>query len=281
LGELSKLDEFLYVLRFPEPFGANCPIVCADRYVMLMDTYMGPLSMAPVHSFLESRGKGREFHVIISHSHFDHIWGNSAFPSASIVSHARCRMIMMERAESEYQALRLEHPEWVREEITIVYPNVTFEERLTYHDSAMEIELFHVPGHSSDSIAAFLSPSGVLLAGDSVEDPFPLLSESGREANIDLYLRNLKKLKKRRPSVIIPGHGERRDSGLIDDNIDYLGSLRREVERLLQKGITPDSEMLPAARFLTRPADLPPFYTQAHSDNIEKTACYLSEFVIK
>jgi glyoxylase-like metal-dependent hydrolase (beta-lactamase superfamily II) len=281
LGELEKIDDILYILRFPELFNATCPLVVTERYIILIDTYMGPLPMAPVLSFLEHNRNGREFYIVNSHSHFDHIWGNCAFTNTPIISHQRCRQIMMEKAVSEYHTLSREHPEWVRGDVEIIYPDITFRESLFFHDLSAEIELFHLPGHSSDSIAIFLMPERIMLAADSLEDPFPLLSESGREANIDLYLKNLRKLKKRKPDLIVAGHGNRRDPGLIDSNIAYLENLRDQVESHLRKGITPDAETLPVTECLAEPSAMTPFYHQAHIDNIEKTVCYLRDFMLQ
>lgn len=281
LGEFARIDDILYMLRFPELFNATCPLVVTERYIILLDTYMGPLPMAPVLSFLEKNRKGREFFIVNSHSHFDHIWGNCAFPGAPIISHQRCRKIMVENAVSELHVLSREHPEWVRGDVEIIYPDITFDERLFFHDRLAEIEIFHLPGHSSDSAAVFLMPGRIMLAADSLEDPFPLLSESGREANIDLFVRNLSKLKKRKPALVIAGHGDRMDSGLIDANISYLENLRRKVEKLLRQGITPDAEILPVTECLSEPSVLTPFYHKAHIDNIDRTVCYLRDFVLQ
>jgi len=281
VGELEQIGDILYIMRFPELFNATCPLVVMERYIMLLDTYLGPLSMAPVLSFLSHHRNDRDFYVINSHSHFDHIWGNCAFPTAPIFSHQQCRRIMLEKAASEYQSLKREHPMWVQGNVEILCPTVTFRKQLFFHDRGAEIELFHIPGHSSDSVAIFLMPGRILLAADSLEDPFPLLSESGKEANIDLYLKNLRKLKKRKPGLIIAGHGNRRDVGLIDDNIAYLERLRNHVEKQLRQGITPDAETLPIKLCLSDVPVLTPLYQQFHSDNVEKAACYLRDFVIQ
>lgn len=275
MGELEQVSDILYLMRFPGLFQATCPLVAGERYIFLLDTYLGPLSMTPVLSFLQQHRKDRELFVVNSHSHFDHIWGNSAFSGAPIISHLRCRQKMLADAASEYERLLYEMPEWVKEEVEIVYPDTTFTERLFFHDPLVEIELFHLPGHSSDSVAIFLEPSKVLLAADSVEDPFPLLSESGREANIDLYLKNLGRLKRRKPVQIICGHGFRTDPGLIDDNIRYLEKLRFQVEMLLKDGTAPDEKRVPISLCLPDCPGISPFYHQAHIANIGFAARYL------
>jgi len=112
-----------------------------DGYFFICDTYLGPSYVKSVKEYLESRFGNKEYVAFNSHSHWDHIWGNSEFEGSRIIAHRLCREFMLETAAYDLE----EHKgQFARDEIELVLPNTTFAERLTFHDEG--IEFFHSPG---------------------------------------------------------------------------------------------------------------------------------------
>lgn len=265
---IEKLNDNLYLLRFPELFNTTCALVETVSSLFVVDTFTGPGAMSEWVELIRARPTEKRLYVINTHSHFDHIWGNCAFRNARFISHVRCRLRMQEDSAAMLEKIQHTNPGWVRGAVKIVLPDLVFTDRLFFYDEGISLELLHMPGHSADSIVVWLEPYGICLAGDAVEDPIPLLQEAQSDSNIDLYIKNLRRLKKRKPAMVIPGHGNRRDPGLINENIAYLANLRKYVKKSLGE---PDPR-IPGQFTMDNLTD---FYRDAHAENITQTVKYL------
>jgi glyoxylase-like metal-dependent hydrolase (beta-lactamase superfamily II) len=82
----------------------------------------------------------------------------------------------------------------------------------------------------------FLPESGVLFAGDLVEDRFlPIFPDA--DANGLLWLDALDRLDALGPRVVVGGHGAVGDAGLIAALRDYLVAVRDRVTALRDSGV--------------------------------------------
>ena len=55
-------------------------LIIGDHQYILCDTHLGPLSMNVIKEYITKRLPDKEIVVFNSHSDWDHIWGNCAFP---------------------------------------------------------------------------------------------------------------------------------------------------------------------------------------------------------
>ncbi len=110
------------------------------------------------------------------------------------------------------------------------------------------LELHHLPGHTEDCIVGWLPQWGVLLGGDAIESPLPVVNDG---ASVAGWLRELE-VWAGNPAVktTIPSHGSTAGRDCLDMTVDYL--------RRLQNGDD----------FAFR-SDLAPFYQQTHKKNLE------------
>lgn len=106
--------------------------------------------------------------VINTHSHFDHFWGNCAFPSSMIIGHVWCKQEIEKKGQVDYLE---KNSRWQKGKVEIVPPNVTFDKRMIFDDDG--VELFHGPGHTRCSISCIDRDDQVLLVGDKVGFPKP------------------------------------------------------------------------------------------------------------
>ena len=132
-----------------------------------------------VSEFLEREGlTDRQLVVVYSHADWDHVWGTGGLPAGiPIIAHASCRQRFDDDVPlylAEYQ--RKTPGRW--DEVTLVPPTITFADSLAIDLGGVTVELSHLPGHTEDCLVAFVPEWGVLLAGDTVETPFPLLDET-------------------------------------------------------------------------------------------------------
>ena len=102
----------------------------------------------------------------------------------------------------------------------MVPPTITFADSLAIDLGGVTVELSHLPGHTEDCLVAFVPEWGVLLAGDTVETPFPLLDET---LPVQPWIDRLAEWAGRADvETVIPCHGEIGGRELIEGNIAYF-----------------------------------------------------------
>lgn len=178
----------------------------------LCDTHLGPDSMEYIKEYMANHPNTKDVIVFNSHSDWDHIWGNCAFPAATIIGHDTCRRRMMEQGEFDLARL----PEYHCGKIRIVLPNVTFSEALTFAEE--QLEFLHAPGHTMDSALCFDHKDSVLFVGDLVEDPIPYLDFH----DLEIYYNTLVMIKNFPEKVKVSAHSGIIDRALIARNMQYI-----------------------------------------------------------
>ena len=93
----------------------------------------------------------------------------------------------------------------------------------------VEIELRHADIHSHDGTVLLLPESGLMLAGDTLEDPITYVAEPDR---LEIHLDSLRRMAEWPVSRILPNHGDPQviadggyGPGLIDATSRYVGKL--------------------------------------------------------
>lgn len=190
-------------------------LIETDTHWFLCDTHLGPQSMQFIKDYMEMHASKKDIVIFNSHSDWDHIWGNCAFPGKMIIGHESCRKRMMEIGQYELETLS----EFHRGNINLVLPNVTFSERMSFADE--EIEFIYTPGHTIDSAVCFDRKDGVLFVGDLVEYPIPYLDYF----NLSIYLQTLDYIKSFPARVKLSAHSGIIDNTLIDCNTAYVKNI--------------------------------------------------------
>jgi glyoxylase-like metal-dependent hydrolase (beta-lactamase superfamily II) len=168
--------------------------------------------------------------LVNTHWHWDHTAGNQMFfDTKRIISHSLSIELMQKFLTWDDFNKKLKE----KEKIRTVYPTETFEESRTKLSLGnKEIEIIHTPGHTPDSIVAYLKDEHVIIAGDAVmELPFfwfgdskPLLASLKKIQSIDGRAR------------IIQGHGGICSPKKIDDDVSYIENLRDLVQKYFDSG---------------------------------------------
>jgi cyclase len=201
-----------------------------------------------------------------SHWHWDHTAGNQIFyESKRIISHSLCLDLMHKLTWDDFNK-DLEEVDKIR----TVYPNETIEDGSVLALGDLEVEFIHTPGHTPDSIVAYLKNERVIVAGDTVME-LPYLWFGDSLTLID-SLRSLKAASAGK--VIVQGHGGTCGTEKLDSDIRYVEGIRKRVAEYISSGKTtkevvqliPLSECLPRERL----KGLPEAYGEFHSGNLEK-----------
>jgi glyoxylase-like metal-dependent hydrolase (beta-lactamase superfamily II) len=182
------------------------------HYVFIIDTYLGESYIKSVLEYLKDFQKTRMTVIINSHYDWDHIWGNSAFPHGLLITHDNFPTQLKLHFEDQLKA----NQKYVQDNITIPKPNITFSSRMTFIGEG--IEIFHSPGHTSDSISIYDTEDKVLIVGDNVEEPEPYENDVSRE----VFVNTLESYLKYPFKYLIAGHYWAKDDSMIRENIKNL-----------------------------------------------------------
>lgn len=222
VGQRGVLFTFFELNESSYDCVTNVYVINGNSYFFICDTYLGPYYMKKVKEYLETNYGKKEYIVFNSHSHWDHIWGNSEFKDSIILSTEKCRSFIIEDGEEE---LNTHADQFAKEDIEIVLPNLTFEKRIIFEDEG--IEFFYSPGHSEDSGSCYDFIDNVLFVGDNVDDPIPSYL---CWTELDKYIETLREYLQVNADIIVQSHGDVLDNYVIKGNIDYLTRLWEKEE---------------------------------------------------
>ncbi|WP_027132435.1 MBL fold metallo-hydrolase [Geminicoccus roseus] len=168
----------------------------------------------------------RRIRVVLSHWHVDHVAGNEVFQDCEILAHR----LTAEALDAHRQELEAGDPP-IR---PLVMPTRTYEDRLELQVGQFQVELRHADVHSLDGTVLLLPEHGLMLAGDTLEDPVTYVVEPERLA---VHLRGLEQMARWNVRRILPNHGalETIEAGgygpeLIDATRSYVARLLRVRE---------------------------------------------------
>ena len=118
-----------------------------------------------------------------------------------------------------------------------VLPTLTFEDRITLRQGARTIEVRHAGrGHTRGDAVVLLPDDGILVAGDLVVAPVPLVGTTSFPNDYGATLDTLLAL---RPRLIVPGHGPvMRDDAHVRAMSRMLASIRAQVAAAVARGET-------------------------------------------
>ena len=187
--EENWLDDGAFALGI-----ASYAVIDGDD-ALVYDTHITLAHARLIRATLEEKG-ARRIRVVLSHWHDDHVAGNEVFADCEIIANRetdallRANRARLEAADPPINPL--------------VLPNRLFEYRLSLMVGALPVELVHVDIHSRDGTVALL-PGGILLAGDTLEDPITYVDEPDRLA---AHLIGLERLAALGATRILPCHGD-------------------------------------------------------------------------
>jgi glyoxylase-like metal-dependent hydrolase (beta-lactamase superfamily II) len=208
-------------------------VVAGPQWAVVIDTLALPDETLAIREFIERELSVPVRYVINTHYHADHTWGNCFFPGATVVGHARCRELLIERGEPSLEAAKKQNP--ALRQVKIVPPQMTFVNgEMTLRVGKKNLIIAPAFGHSEDGISILVEEDRILFAGDSFM-PIPYVVDG----DVDESIAAIKRVAKMGLENIVQGHGDIILRGEIDaavkENLNYLAAIKKAVRAIARK----------------------------------------------
>jgi cyclase len=215
----------------------------SDAEALVYDTHLSTAHGREIRAALAARGVDR-FTVLLSHWHADHVAGNAAFADAEILAHPLTREILV----AERETLESGDPPIA----PLVPPTRAVADGETLRVGARTAEVRHFDVHSVDGCTLWLPDAGLLLAGDTLEDPVTYVAEPGR---LDAHLDGLARMAALSPGRILPNHGAEDRIAAGGYGPGLIAATRVYVERLLAARQDPGLAAQPLRTYIAEALD--------------------------
>jgi cyclase len=121
--------------------------------------------------------------------------------------------------------------------VKIILPTLTVEDRLTLRRGKRTIDIRHLGrGHTAADLVVHLPEEGIVMTGDLVVWPVPLVGSTSYPA---AYSATVEKLLSLKANIIVPGHGPvMRDDSYLRLTSRLLASLKDQTAAAVARGET-------------------------------------------
>lgn len=217
-GNILKIQKIknrgvLFTFDNSKEWDLNLYLIMGDKYNYIIDTGLGSLSISPILTYLKDNNK--PVIVIITHYHWDHIWGNHSLKDSIIISHSLCRKMI----EEKWDEMLSKNKSFCHGEVEKVLPNLIFENELFFPED--EIRIVYTPGHTIDSISIIDEKEKVINVGDNIGDSVDEIVPS-LDCEMDLYKETLLKYRNMDIDTCISGHNVVLGKDIFDRIVDLL-----------------------------------------------------------
>jgi glyoxylase-like metal-dependent hydrolase (beta-lactamase superfamily II) len=226
------------------PLVPNVGIIVGDRAALVVDTGMGPRNGVVVFEAARKLAGDRSLFLTLTHFHPEHGYGAQAFLEAATIVYNREQCDeFLQKARPYLEMFRgmVGEVEKQLEGVEFVDPHVVYEGAADLDLGGKVVRLrSRGPAHSLGDQTVYLPDEGVLFTGDLVENRFfpivPFFPPHDTDVDGGRWIGVLDELERLAPGIVVPGHGEISDAGVIAAVREYLTMLRDETERLAGEG---------------------------------------------
>lgn len=229
----ERVADDIYVFTSELYAQVTAGAILTTEGAVLVDTLLFPEETRQIKQFIEGRLGCPVRYVINTHYHADHTYGTCFFPEALVVAHARCCELLDTRGRAGLAQAKASMPELSQTQL--VLPQYVFNTgTLTLHIGSKTLQLWHSPGHSSDSVVCLVKEDRILFAADTMMS-IPYFVDGDYWALVD----SLRALQHNNFENIIQGHGEIILRGEVEEKIqsdlNYLTAIKRHVDTARNK----------------------------------------------
>jgi len=180
---MEKISEHVYWLPPMPPDRPSLCAVAGEQTTIWLDAGSSAAHTREFLDALAARGVARPTHVVLTHSHWDHVFGTDEL-GAHVVGHELTAAYLHELAATDWSDEALDrrvvagensqqHADNVKEElpsprdVRIRPVEIVFREGLDFELGGVRMQVRHVGGdHADDSTVVYVQPDSVLFLGD-------------------------------------------------------------------------------------------------------------------
>lgn len=230
------------------PLVPNIGIVLGSRAALVVDSGMGPRNGAAVRRHADELASGRPLFLTITHFHPEHGYGAQAFDPGAIIVYNRGQLAELRQKGRPYLEMFRTFGDAVAEQlegVTLVEPHLVYDggADLDLGGRTAQLRTWGLAHTQADQVV-FLPEQRILFTGDLVESRcfaiFPWFPPDDVDVDGDRWIAVLEELLRLEPAIVVPGHGEAGDAGVVATAREYLQLLRAETRRLADDGASED-----------------------------------------
>lgn len=230
LGEWHEIAEGVHRL-VAEPESVNVGLVVGEHSALLVDTGSSPEQGQRIRAAVRAVTELPLVAVVVTHAHYDHWFGLGAFGDITSIGHET----LAGQVESAETLARLESLGLSRGDLALPTRSLSLVAAIDL--GGRRAEIVHLgPAHSEGDLIVVVSESGVVFAGDLVEQPVPVFGEDSSPAQWPAALDAMVGLL-RPETKIVPGHGEVMDPAEVMQQSALLHQINFEAARLVSSGV--------------------------------------------
>lgn len=230
----ERIAEDIFVFTSELYAQVTAGVVLTKEGAVLIDTLPFPQETAEMKSFIQRHSRRGVRHVLNTHHHADHVYGNYLFPDAELLAHERCRKNLLRHGQQQLEQAQAQSPDLA--DVRLRIPDVVFDRgELIVHVGDKSLHMILAPGHTDDSTLVHVKEDKVLFAADTMM-PVPYIVFGDLEEQI----ASLRLIERLAVDSIVQGHGEVLLRGevakAIEGGIEYLEIIRDRVWEIVEKG---------------------------------------------
>jgi glyoxylase-like metal-dependent hydrolase (beta-lactamase superfamily II) len=181
----TRITDHVYWLGPAPPDRPSLCAVRGERGTIWLDAGSSSTHTSAFSDFLTGEGVAMPSHVVLSHSHWDHVFG-AAELGAHVVAHELTAGYLEELASTDWSDEALDrrvasgessqqHADNVKAElpsprdVRIALAEIVFQDLLDFDLGDVQVRVRHVGGdHADDSTVMYVEPDGALFLGDAL-----------------------------------------------------------------------------------------------------------------
>jgi glyoxylase-like metal-dependent hydrolase (beta-lactamase superfamily II) len=236
-----EVGDRVFVRRHRE-MDVNAGLVVGDGLCLVVDTRC---SQAEGRDLVEAVGRvtPTPWLVAITHAHFDHCFGTSAFTPAQVWAHERCATVIANGGAANRSRMAGLYDEDGQPDVAqqirdtpVVVPELLVQREQALDVGGRHVELRHLGrGHTDHDLVVVVPDADVVFAGDLVEEGAPPQFRDAYPLDWPSTLDAL--LAATTAAVVVPGHGDVVDRGFVTAQQDVLAALVRASRKGLREGV--------------------------------------------
>jgi glyoxylase-like metal-dependent hydrolase (beta-lactamase superfamily II) len=217
----------------------NSGIIVGDDGVIVIDAQATPVMAGLVIERVRQVTDKPIKYVVLSHYHAVRVLGASAYKAQEIVASDKCRTMIVERGQEDWDSEFGRFPRLFRAAETIpglTWPTVTFKERMTLWLGKRRVDLMHVGrAHTAGDIIAYVPDANVVFSGDIVE--YKSACYCG-DAHFTDWPATLSRLGGLKADALVPGRGDALvGAATVAESISLTRDFLRDTYEPVKRGV--------------------------------------------